>query len=100
MNKNLIITSFLAILFISSCAQVKPFAPNQEKVKAKPANHHSLCAELRRKLIFLSNDVNMDTQWHSPTRRAQLLYEYKKYQCDQKRKTDLTIKKENGTEKK
>jgi hypothetical protein len=71
MNKKLLILLFgVSILTLSSCAL------------EKPTDHHTICAQLKRELIFYQSDTNMNPQWSSPTKRAQLMQEYKKYQCE------------------
>jgi len=71
MNKKLLIPLFgVTILILNACAI------------DKPTDQHTICSQLKRELTFYQTDNNMNPQWSSATKRAQLLQEYKKYQCE------------------
>lgn len=80
MNKKLsIFILCTTILMLSSCASIL----DKLATTKQPTDQHAICAQLKRELIFYNTDLNLNPQWSSPTKRAQLLQEYKKYQCDQ-----------------
>lgn len=62
----------LLALSLSSCGSFKPY---QES--------NPTCAGLKRKIIFYSHDPNHPAEWASPTYRAKLMQDYKRYGCDQ-----------------
>jgi hypothetical protein len=71
MNKNLLMPLLgIIILPLSSCAI------------EKHTDQHTICSQLKREIIFYQHDNNMNPQWSSTTKRAQLMQEYKKYQCE------------------
>ncbi len=51
--------------------------------RGKTLSPFQVCEELKRTIIFQSNDPNHDTQWSSPSRQAILLQDYKKYNCSE-----------------
>jgi hypothetical protein len=66
------------LLILSGCASIlDKLAPTKQ-----PIDQHTICAQLKRELTFYNTDLNLNPQWSSPTKRAQLLQEYKKYQCN------------------
>lgn len=70
MNKKILIPLCGATaLILASCAT------------HKPTDHASICSQLKREIIFYQHDNNMNPQWSSATKRAQLMQEYQKYQC-------------------
>ncbi|KPJ67382.1 MAG: hypothetical protein AMJ43_03730 [Coxiella sp. DG_40] len=80
MNKKLLILILSTIILtLSACASILDKLATTER----PSKQHTICAQLKRELIFYNTDLNLNPQWSSPTKRAQLLQEYKKYQCDQ-----------------
>lgn len=53
-----------------------------------PVNRLQICTDIRRQLIFFSNDpIQCPTQytatWDSPIRKALLLRKYRQYRCDE-----------------
>ena len=80
MNKKLsIFILCTTILMLSNCASIL----DKLATTKQPTDQHAICAQLKRELVFYNTDLNLNPQWSSPTKRAQLLQEYKKYQCDQ-----------------
>jgi len=69
--------SSLLTLILSSCSLSSPFSLNP----SHPLTPNETCTNLKRRIIFYQNDVNHDTQWTSPTKRAQLLDDYEANNC-------------------
>lgn len=68
----------LLLLMLSGCDSIL----DKLAMTKQPTDQHTVCARLKRELIFYNTDLNLNPQWSSPTKRAQLLKEYKKYQCN------------------
>jgi len=83
MNKKLILLTLISTFLLSSCAI------------DKDTDQQSICAKTKRDLIFYSTNSNLNPQWSSATKRAQLMDQYNKYNCQeweqqQKAKTTQT----------
>ena len=74
-NKILILSAIVALTSLSGCKQITSMG------RDKPLTPYQICAELKRKIIFYSNDPNHATEWNSPRRKAILFQDYKKYNC-------------------
>ncbi|MCK4608734.1 MAG: hypothetical protein KAT71_04565 [Gammaproteobacteria bacterium] len=100
MNKKLLITLLTcagcAVLTLSGCSSSKNSGKNFFAVN-KPTDQHTICSQLKREMIFYNSDTNMNPQWSSPTKKAQLLQEYKKYNCEQQEKKKQQQKQQTKT---
>ena len=76
MAKKLILMS-IVILSLVGCESLTGFTT----FKA-PTDRHAICSDIKRKLVFYNNDPNLNPEWSSPTKRAELLQQYRKYDCD------------------
>ena len=81
MNKKLLIFTLISIFLLSSCAI------------DKDTDQQTICAKTKRELTFYHTDSNLNPQWSSTTKRAQLMNQYNKYDCqqwEQQQKTKTT----------
>ena len=47
-----------------------------------PTDRHAICSDIKRKLVFYNNDPNLNPEWSSPAKQAELLRQYRQYDCD------------------
>ena len=56
---------------------------NKAAKENPPTDHHVVCSNIKQKIIFSQgNEGFKNADWDSPTQQAQLLKEYRKYDCD------------------
>ena len=71
MNKKLLLLPLISVFLLCSCAI------------DKNTDQQSICAKTKRDLIFYQSDSNLNPQYSSTTKRAQLMDQYDKYHCQQ-----------------
>jgi hypothetical protein len=71
----------LGVLFLSGCSMFFSESTKQNP----PTNHNIQCQGIKDKIIFKQGQRNNDyDNWNTPDKQAQLMREYRKYDCENK----------------
>jgi PBP1b-binding outer membrane lipoprotein LpoB len=70
----------LAVLFLTGCSMFFSKATKQNP----PTNHHIECQSIKDRLTFKQDGGGINDTWRDPSQKAQLLREYRKYDCENK----------------
>lgn len=78
MDRKLLIISLIT-LALAGCS----YLTNRTK-KNPPSNKHMICEQIKHQLLLPHTDPNMNIKQDSQIRKAELLRDYDRYQCEEK----------------
>ena len=75
----------ILLITITSCSWIT----NKTK-QNPPTDKNMVCANIEHNMTFTTDPTNQSADWSSPTKQAELLRQYNKYNCGQANKKPAT----------